>query len=115
MLALKARGFRLSIDDFGTGFSSLSYLHKLPISDVKIDRSFVQTMHDNPANMEIVSMIVRLGSKLGHTTTAEGIETAADLAALKTLGCTLGQGYFFAKPLPASGITPLLGVSDTLH
>lgn len=108
MLALKARGFRLSIDDFGTGFSSLSYLHKLPISDVKIDRSFVKSMHDNAANLEIVSMIARLGEKLGHTTTAEGIETASDLSVLRDLGCTLGQGYFFAKPLPAPDIFPLL-------
>lgn len=108
MLALKGRGYRLSIDDFGTGFSSLSYLHRLPISDVKIDRSFIKSMHDSTANIEIINMIARLGDRLGHTTTAEGIETAADYEVLKRLGCTLGQGYFFAKPMAAQDITAVI-------
>lgn len=108
MNALKTRGYSISIDDFGTGFSSLSYLHRLPISDVKIDRSFVKSMHDNVANMEIINMIAQLGRRLGHTTTAEGIETAADYEMLKRLGCTLGQGYYFARPMVANDIGAVL-------
>lgn len=111
MQALRARGFGLSVDDFGTGFSSLSYLHKLPVTDVKIDRSFIKTMHDSAGNLEIVGTIVRLAGLLGHTTTAEGIETAADLQALRTLGCTNGQGFYFKKPLPAHEIDALLAAA----
>lgn len=99
--ALKALNTNLAMDDFGTGYSNLAYLQKLPIDVLKIDRSFVSDMLANRDNRAIVSTILSLASALGMKTTAEGIETAAVSAELKGLGCTNGQGYYFARPLTA--------------
>jgi diguanylate cyclase (GGDEF)-like protein len=97
--ALKALNTNLAMDDFGTGYSNLAYLQKLPIDVLKIDRSFVSDMLANRDNLAIVSTILSLASALGMKTTAEGIECAAVSAELKGLGCTNGQGYYFARPL----------------
>jgi c-di-GMP phosphodiesterase Gmr len=97
--SLKALDANLAMDDFGTGYSNLAYLQKLPIDVLKIDRSFVTDMDANKDNEAIVSTILSLANALGMKTTAEGIETEAISAALKKLGCTNGQGYYFAKPL----------------
>ncbi|MEQ1550432.1 bifunctional diguanylate cyclase/phosphodiesterase [Sphingorhabdus sp.] len=97
--ALKALNTNLAMDDFGTGYSNLAYLQKLPIDVLKIDRSFVSDMLANRDNRAIVSTILSLASALGMKTTAEGIECAAVSAELKGLGCTNGQGYYFARPL----------------
>jgi diguanylate cyclase (GGDEF)-like protein len=98
---LKERQIKLTLDDFGTGFSSLSYLHHFPIDAIKIDRSFVSERGENIANVEIVRSVLNLANSLGIEAIAEGIETAQQLGQLKELGCEYGQGYFFFRPLEA--------------
>ncbi|MBV9389011.1 MAG: EAL domain-containing protein [Chroococcidiopsidaceae cyanobacterium CP_BM_ER_R8_30] len=100
MLAqLRKLGVQLCMDDFGTGYSSLNYLHRFPIDMLKIDRSFVSRMSFDNENSEIVRTIVTLAHNLGMNVTAEGVETAEQLALLKELKCEYGQGYFFSKPV----------------
>ncbi|NHC35036.1 two-component system response regulator [Scytonema millei] len=96
---IKEQNIQLSIDDFGTGYSSLSYLHRFPIDALKIDRSFVSPIDAEGKNCEIVKTIITLAHALGIKAIAEGVETAAQLAVLKKLGCEEAQGYFFAKPV----------------
>jgi diguanylate cyclase (GGDEF)-like protein/PAS domain S-box-containing protein len=105
---LKDRGFTITIDDFGTGYSSLSYLHQLPVDGLKIDRSFVMAMEDSRRNSDIVETIITLSNRLGLVAIAEGVETQAQLTHLHHLGCELGQGYWFARPLPAEAVAQLL-------
>jgi EAL domain-containing protein (putative c-di-GMP-specific phosphodiesterase class I) len=93
-------GMRIAIDDFGTGYSSLSYLHKFPVDTIKIDRSFVSSMHERAESAQIVDSIVHLANCLGIDVVAEGIETLQQVSLLQGLGCRLGQGYLFSKPLP---------------
>ncbi len=95
---LKQIGVQLSIDDFGTGFSSLSYLQRLPFDTLKIDRSFVYTVGENGENSEILQTIISLAKNLKMRVIAEGIETHSQLAVLRNLGCDYGQGYLLAKP-----------------
>ncbi len=92
-------GIEIDIDDFGTGYSNLGYLIKLPISTLKIDRSFVDPIDAEGRNTEIVKTVLALARNLGLRTIAEGIETEHQLAALKELGCDGGQGFLFAKPM----------------
>lgn len=101
MHALKALGTTLAMDDFGTGYSNLAYLQKLPIDVLKIDRSFVTGMLADRDKVSIVRAILSLAQALGMKTTAEGIETNELAQTLAALGCTFGQGYFYAKPLEA--------------
>ena len=89
-------------DDFGTGFSSLSSLQKLPIDVLKIDRSFIHGMLDDRDSIAIVRAILGLADALGMTTTAKGIETQEVARMLAALGCTTGQGYHFARPMRAA-------------
>lgn len=105
---LRDLGIELCIDDFGTGYSSLSYLHKFPINTLKIDRSFVSRIGETGENLEIVRAIVMLARSLGMEVVAEGVETAVQLAQIRTLGCEYGQGYFFSKPLDSEAATALL-------
>lgn len=95
---LKQIGVQLSIDDFGTGFSSLSYLQRLPFDTLKIDRSFVYSVGENGENSEILQTIISLAKNLKMRVIAEGIETESQLAVLRNLGCDYGQGYLLAKP-----------------
>ena len=102
MAQLREIGVGLSVDDFGTGYSSLAYLSTLPITSLKIDRSFVQRLQQGSAeskDAEVVRAVITLGQALGKTVIAEGIETPAQLAQLRALGCELGQGYLLARPL----------------
>jgi diguanylate cyclase (GGDEF)-like protein/PAS domain S-box-containing protein len=99
--ALRDLGVGIDIDDFGTGYSSLSYLRRFPVDALKIDRSFVSGMDGRTEDHEIVKAIVSLAIALGITTVAEGVETAEQQMRLKQLGCELGQGYFFARPVEA--------------
>jgi EAL domain-containing protein (putative c-di-GMP-specific phosphodiesterase class I) len=99
---LKALGVQLHMDDFGTGYSSLSYLRRFPIDTLKIDRSFVSQMGVDDESLAIVQTIVILAHNLGMSVTAEGIETAAQLALLQTMKCEFGQGYLFSKPVDAA-------------
>lgn len=96
---LKGFGIKVSLDDFGTGYSCLSYLSDLPFDKIKIDRSFVKTIHDRPESRKIVNAIVGLGKSLGIPTLAEGIESERDEAALRQMGCPYGQGYHYSRPV----------------
>jgi EAL domain-containing protein (putative c-di-GMP-specific phosphodiesterase class I) len=107
---LHAAGVRLAIDDFGTGYSSLSYVRQFPIDILKIDRSFVASMADGPDETALLHSILQLSETLHLETVAEGIEDAAQLAELQTLGADLGQGFLFARPLASSEISALLAV-----
>ena len=98
---LRARNIQLSIDDFGQGYSSLSYLHRFPINILKIDRAFINQMTDGGENIEIVRTITMLAHTLNMSVVAEGVETEQQLEILKKLGCEFGQGYLFSRPLPA--------------
>ena len=96
------------MEDFGTGYSSLSYLRKFPFDKIKIDQSFVRNLADNADSQAIVRAILSLGSSLGITITAEGVETEAELECLKTEGCNEGQGYLFSKARPQTEVLELL-------
>ncbi|UCE76249.1 MAG: EAL domain-containing protein [Gammaproteobacteria bacterium] len=97
---LNAMGLKLSIDDFGTGFSSLSYLTRLPVDALKIDKSFVIDMHNNEGNAAIVRSVIDMAHHMGLKVVAEGIETQEAVELLAGLGCDLAQGYFISRPLP---------------
>ena len=97
--ALKALDATVAMDDFGTGYSSLAYLQRLPIDVLKIDRSFVTGMMVDPDSVAIVRAVLSLADALGMSTTAEGVETVELATTLATLGCSSGQGYYFARPL----------------
>jgi diguanylate cyclase (GGDEF)-like protein/PAS domain S-box-containing protein len=97
---LHALGIRLSIDDFGTGYSSLAYLRRLPIDEIKIDRSFVMRMDEEADDVTIVRSTIDLGRNLGLEVVAEGVETQAIWDKLRDLGCNVAQGYFLSRPVP---------------
>jgi diguanylate cyclase (GGDEF)-like protein/PAS domain S-box-containing protein len=105
---LKALGVKLAMDDFGTGYSSMANLGSYPLDTIKIDRSFVQHMNENEQVRSIVEAIMMLSQALHVDITAEGVETAEQLALLQQLGCQTGQGYYFAKPLPPEQIAERL-------
>ena len=100
---------RLALDDFGTGYSSLRHLQLVPFDKLKIDQSFVGAMVADTESAEIVSAVVGLGHSLGLSTVAEGVETDEVAALLRGLGCDVGQGWLFGRPVPAHGIDALLG------
>jgi diguanylate cyclase (GGDEF)-like protein/PAS domain S-box-containing protein len=101
LVRLKNLGVRLAIDDFGTGYSSLAYLRRFPVDTLKIDRSFVERISGPSEDAVLAHTIVQLGHSLGMSTVAEGIEQYSQLLALRRMGCTLGQGYYFSRPVPA--------------
>ena len=106
--SLKALGVRLAIDDFGTGYSSLSYLERFPFDIVKIDQSFVNGLGSTGGGLAITAAVVLMARSLGLVTVAEGVETKGQTAVLQSLGCDWGQGYHFARPLPAHEAGALL-------
>lgn len=101
MKALKCLGVKILLDDFGTGYSSLSYLHRFPIDVLKIDRSFINNVHEHNNNRAIIKTIVDLATNLRMATVGEGIENIEDAQLLQKMDCLYGQGYYFAKPMPA--------------
>ncbi|MDF2626733.1 MAG: gmr [Symbiobacteriaceae bacterium] len=105
---LKALGIQLAMDDFGTGYSSLSYLKRFPIDVLKIDRSFVDGLGENPEDTALVRTVIQLAKALNLTVTGEGVETAEQIAQLRAMECERGQGYFFARPLTPKAIDELL-------
>lgn len=109
---LKDIGIRVAVDDFGTGYSSLSYLKRLPVDILKVDRSFVDGLGQDHDATAIVRAIVTLAQTMNLTVTAEGVETAEQLAHLRDLGCDTGQGYYFSRPQPAGLVADLLAAND---
>lgn len=112
---LRALGVRVSLDDFGIGYSSLSYLRKFPFDRIKIDRSFVGTLGESPESVAIVRTIASLGSVLGVETTAEGVETIEQLDFVRECGCTAVQGYYFGKPSPAAEVVRVIERLNTVR
>jgi len=106
--ALQAMGIGVSLDDFGTGFSSLTLVHQLAVDTIKIDRSFVTDITTNPLSFKIVRSLLTLSRDMNVECIVEGVETEATLDVLRSLGCKLVQGFFFSKPMPASAITDYL-------
>jgi EAL domain-containing protein (putative c-di-GMP-specific phosphodiesterase class I) len=100
LLRLQAMGVRLSVDDFGTGASSLAYLRRLPVHEVKIDDSFVQGMATDPGDQAIVRAVIGLAREFGLAVVAEGVESELTLELLEEMGCEIGQGFLFSRPLP---------------
>jgi diguanylate cyclase (GGDEF)-like protein len=109
---LKSLGVRLALDDFGTGYSSLSYLREFPVDILKIDQKFVADSATDVAGAAVVSAITGLAHDLGLTVIAEGVETRAQADAVCDLGCDLAQGFFYARPMPASAFEALLSESN---
>ncbi|HEX4554153.1 MAG TPA: EAL domain-containing protein [Xanthobacteraceae bacterium] len=109
---LRALGVRIAMDDFGTGYSSLKYLRSFPFDKIKIDRSFVKELGIRADCAAIVRAVAELGRSLAMTTTAEGVETEAQLAHLKQEGCTEVQGYLFSKPRPATELATLISTLE---
>jgi diguanylate cyclase (GGDEF)-like protein len=107
LTALRAQGVQLGLDDFGTGYSALSYLQRFPFQTIKIDRSFIMGMHES-GNAEIIRAIVSMAEGLAMSVTAEGVETAEQLAHLKDLSCEFGQGFYFDKPLARHDVPAVL-------
>ena len=105
---LRRLGVGISIDDFGTGYSNLRYLESFPLSEIKIDRSFVHDVAHSVAKRVIVESVVKLGSTLGIRVVAEGIETEAERAIMRALGCSVGQGFLFAAPMDEAKLNRLL-------
>lgn len=104
MGALRALGVRLSLDDFGTGYSSMLYLRELPLTEVKIDRTFIRHVTTRPPDAAIVESVVRLATAVGMTIIAEGVEDTVQVAHLHALGCQAGQGFLWGKPRAAPDI-----------
>ena len=108
LAALHRLGCSVTMDDFGTGYSSLSHLRRFPVSGIKVDREFVWDLDGDVRLSRIARSLIRFGLDLGVHVIAEGVETAAQLQALRDVGCPFAQGYLFARPLPAAELTTLL-------
>jgi diguanylate cyclase (GGDEF)-like protein/PAS domain S-box-containing protein len=108
MKKLRRLGVRLAIDDFGTGHSSLGYLKQFPVDEVKVDRTFVQGVAASPVDSAIVRAVIDLANAMGIASVAEGVETKGQVARLRKLGCQIGQGFYFSRPLPAREFDELL-------
>jgi diguanylate cyclase (GGDEF)-like protein/PAS domain S-box-containing protein len=111
LMHLHELGIKISIDDFGAGYSSLSYLRRLPVDRLKIDRSFVMNMTQNPSDAMIVRSIIELGHNLGLEVVAEGVELEEQYDQLQSWGCDVAQGYFMSRPLPAADLAKWLKTS----
>lgn len=112
LTSLASRGIKISVDDFGTGYSSLSYLKRMPISELKIDRSFIDGIVTEPGDQAITTAILSLAHTLGLTAVAEGVETEQQFAVLRMLGCEIAQGYFFHRPMDRDRFHQLLGAMN---
>ncbi|MEA2230903.1 MAG: hypothetical protein QOD83_719 [Solirubrobacteraceae bacterium] len=111
LLDLTAIGVRLVLDDFGTGYSSLAYLRRFPIAAIKIDRHFISGLDSNPDDTTIVEAILRMAAGLRMDVVAEGVETAGQAAILQEMGCRIGQGYLWSKPVPACEAAAMIGLT----
>ena len=97
---LRKKGFRIEMDDFGSGYSSLNMITSLPIDILKIDMSFIRNMEKDERNMKLVELVIDIAKFLNVPTVAEGVETDSQLNTLKQMGCGIIQGYYFSKPVP---------------
>jgi EAL domain-containing protein (putative c-di-GMP-specific phosphodiesterase class I) len=104
----------VTLDDFGTGYSSLAYLAEMTFDKIKIDRSFVRTLNDRQESAKIVDAIIGLSRSLGVDTVAEGVETELQATTLHKLGCKLGQGYLFGRPVPARDLTDRVALAKNV-
>jgi EAL domain-containing protein (putative c-di-GMP-specific phosphodiesterase class I) len=104
MKQLQSLGFRFAIDDFGTGYSSLAYLQRLPVEEIKIDRSFISQLVSDPGSAAIVRATSDLAGSLGLEVVAEGVEDEATWDMLRSIGCSTAQGYFLSRPMPAEAV-----------
>ena len=105
LATLRDLGVKVALDDFGVGYSSLSYLHRLPVDAVKVDRSFVGGLPRDPGSTRIVEAVVGMSRAFGIGAVAEGVETEDQLAAIRAAGCSGAQGYGLARPVPAGELT----------
>jgi EAL domain-containing protein (putative c-di-GMP-specific phosphodiesterase class I) len=105
---LRAIGVSVAVDDYGTGYSSLRYLHRFDADVVKVDRSFVANVVDSVHTQKIVRSVMHMAESLDLQSIAEGIETEEQLALVRSLGCELGQGYLFSRPVPPAAISAML-------
>jgi EAL domain-containing protein (putative c-di-GMP-specific phosphodiesterase class I) len=105
-------GLELSMDDYGTGYSSLTYLKQMPLSELKIDRSFVQNITADQKDALIVGSTIELGHSLGLRVVAEGVEREEDWIGLQMLGCDVAQGFFLGRPMPPEGLEAWLQEND---
>jgi EAL domain-containing protein (putative c-di-GMP-specific phosphodiesterase class I) len=112
LLGARELGLRIDIDDFGTGYSSLSLLRRLPIDGVKIDRSFVCDVATDPADAAIVGTVIDLTRRLGLSVVAEGVETTAQVAVLRSFGCRVAQGFLWSPAVPLESLSRLI-MADT--
>jgi EAL domain-containing protein (putative c-di-GMP-specific phosphodiesterase class I) len=110
---LKQLGVKLAVDDFGTGYSSLNYIQRFPIDILKVDKSFIDAFNDDARKSALTATIIRLAEDLDLRPVAEGIERADQLEKLLDLKCDLGQGFYFARPMPPEGIDELLAARTT--
>jgi EAL domain-containing protein (putative c-di-GMP-specific phosphodiesterase class I) len=108
MYRLRGLGVRLMLDDFGTGYSSLSHVRRFPIAALKLDKTFVDEVRTDPSSRAIVSAVLHLAEGLGADVVAEGVETAGQAEAVRDLGCPLGQGYLFGRPMEAGQAAEML-------
>jgi diguanylate cyclase (GGDEF)-like protein/PAS domain S-box-containing protein len=108
MKKLNRLGVRLAIDDFGTGHSSLAYLKQFPVHEVKVDRAFVQGIAESPVDSAIVRAVIDLANAMGISAVAEGVETRDQAAGLRLIGCPIGQGFYFSRPLCAGDFEELI-------
>ncbi|HZG22012.1 MAG TPA: EAL domain-containing protein [Herbaspirillum sp.] len=109
---IKRLGVKVAIDDFGAGFSNLSYLKNIPADYLKIDQSFIRTMESNYSDQQIVPSMIHLGQKLGFAVVAEGLETEKCRRILQHLGCEYGQGYGIARPMSAADTWDWIAARD---
>jgi EAL domain-containing protein (putative c-di-GMP-specific phosphodiesterase class I) len=108
---LKELGVRLALDDFGAGYSSLTYVRRFPIDTLKIDRSFIEGIAGSNEDEAIVTAVLAMGRALGVHVVAEGVETEEQAECLRSLGCTLAQGYLFSRPISPDGVRDLLAAA----
>lgn len=114
MNQLRAAGLQVVVDDFGTGYSSLSYLQQFPVDIIKIDKSFVKSLSGDSPDIRLIHLIMELAHHMNASPIAEGIETSEQLERLQQMGCQMGQGYFFARPVPAN-LMPFILTNKTLN
>jgi len=112
---LRERGIHVSLDDFGTGFSSLGYLNRFSIDEIKIDRSFVIDLESDSRERALVQAIITLGHALGLNVVAEGVETETQAALLRQIDCDVFQGFLFAHPMPIKDFLAFTAARDPQH